>query len=292
MRGPPAGVKALLVDLDDTLLDYTGGVDTCWEAACAAVAAPAGIDVGALVDAVARIRRWFWSDPERHRRERADMLRAWQRIVAHALQRLGAPSEDLAAAVAHDFAARRWATMRLFPDAREALECLQARGVALALVTNGDSSHQRRKVEQYDLARFFDVIVIEGEFGAGKPHESVYLHALERLGARRAEAWMVGDHLEWDVAAPQRLGLRGIWLDRDGGGLVGDSPVRPDLIIRSLRELVDPLSLPSPRDDGEEIRNLSAPCPPDGEQGITPPSRPPGREGADLSVEAAGPPPS
>jgi putative hydrolase of the HAD superfamily len=265
-------VTILLVDLDDTLLDYTGGVDACWEAACAGPAGPAGMDVEALVQAIARTRRWFWSDPERHRRERTDMLQAWRRIVAHALDGLGEPGEDTAAAIARDFAERRWATMRLFPDAREALERWRARGVRLALVTNGDASHQRRKVWQYDLARFFDVIVIEGEFGAGKPDESVYRHALERLGARPREAWMVGDHLEWDVAAPQRLGLRGIWLDRAGQGLAVDSPVRPDLIIRTLRDL--------------------SPFPPDGEEGIPPSSRPPGRQGGDLSVEAAGPPPS
>ena len=47
---------------------------------------------------------------------------------------------------------------------------------------------------------------------------------------------MVGDHLEFDVAGPQRLGLRGIWLDRPGAGLA-DSPVRPHRVIRSLSEL-------------------------------------------------------
>jgi beta-phosphoglucomutase-like phosphatase (HAD superfamily) len=31
-------VKALLLDLDDTLLDYSGGAERCWAEACAAVA--------------------------------------------------------------------------------------------------------------------------------------------------------------------------------------------------------------------------------------------------------------
>ena len=35
-------MKTLLVDLDDTLLDYSGGVDECWTAACETIAAPAG----------------------------------------------------------------------------------------------------------------------------------------------------------------------------------------------------------------------------------------------------------
>ena len=46
----------------------------------------------------------------------------------------------------------------------------------------GDSfispEQQRDKIERHRLAGFFDVIVIEGEFGAGKPDEVVYRHAL------------------------------------------------------------------------------------------------------------------
>jgi putative hydrolase of the HAD superfamily len=237
-------MKALLVDLDDTLLDYSGGVDECWSVACESVTAPAGVDAAALIDAVRKARRWFWDDPERNRRERVDMLGAWRKIVSSGLDRMGAPNAALAAAVAEDFAARRWAVMRLFPGVAEALGRLRDGGVAMALVTNGDKSQQRRKIERYDLARYFDAILIEGEFGAGKPEEIVYRHVLERLGVPAREAWMVGDNIEWDVAAPQRLGLRGVWVDRDGMGLAATGGVRPHRIIREFRELADPT--PSP----------------------------------------------
>ena len=106
-------------------------------------------------------------------------------------------------------------------------------------MTNGDRSQQRRKVEQFDLARFFDVILIEGEFGAGKPDESVYRHVLDALKARPSEAWMVGDNLEWDVAAPQRLGLRGVWVDAHGLGLPMRTSTRPDLMIAAFTEILD-----------------------------------------------------
>jgi putative hydrolase of the HAD superfamily len=232
-------MKTLLVDLDDTLLDYSGGVDECWTAACRTVAASAGVDTSSLVDAVRKARRWFWDDPERHRRERVNMLSAWSKIVANGFERLGAPNDALAAAAAEDFAARRWEVMRLFPGVVEALGRLRDGGVTMALVTNGDKSQQRRKIERYDLARFFDVILIEGEFGAGKPEETVYRHVLERLGVVATEAWMVGDNLEWDVAGPQRLGLRGIWVDRAGTGLAPDSTVRPHRIIREFPEICE-----------------------------------------------------
>ena len=230
-------MNVLLVDLDDTLLDYSGGVDESWELACAECL-PAGMDPTVVNKAIARSRRWFWDDAARHRRERVDMMGAWTKIAAHALEALGAPAHPHAAGIAESFAARRWERMALFPGVHDALRRLRARGVALGLVTNGDKRHQRRKIEQHDLARYFDVMVIEGEFGAGKPEEAVYRHALAALTARPEHAWMIGDNLEWDVAAPQRLGLKGAWIDAAGVGLAEGADARPDLILRAFTEFV------------------------------------------------------
>ncbi len=233
-------MRALLLDLDDTLLDYSGGVDGCWAGACA----DAGAEVGhaALVAALAETRRSFWSDPVTNRRERVDMLRAWTSIAAQALERCGGDPR-LGAAIAEAFAARRRAVMRLFPDAVRFLTALRDRGVPLALVTNGDAREQRAKIERHDLARFFGAIVIEGEFGAGKPDAEVYQTALATLGVTPGpDVWMVGDHLEFDVAGPQRLGLRAAWLDRPGTGVPAGAAVRPDRIMRDLDEMTVTLS--------------------------------------------------
>jgi putative hydrolase of the HAD superfamily len=225
----------VLLDLDDTLLDYSGGVDDCWHAACA-TGAP-DIAQAALVAALAVERRAFWKDPEHNRRERVQMLRAWTQIASLALERCGGDPR-LGVTIAEAFAARRHAVMALFPEARQFLTILRGRGVPLGLVTNGDAREQRAKIERHDLARFFDAIVIEGEFGAGKPDAIVYQTALARLGVTPGpEVWMAGDHLEFDVAGPQQLGLRGAWLDRSGVGIPAGSTIRPDCVVRNLDEL-------------------------------------------------------
>jgi len=230
-------VKSLLLDLDDTLLDYSGGVDECWSASCTAGCADGVLDAATLIGAVAASRRWFWDDAERHRRERVNMLGAWTKIVEHALESLGRPDPALASTIASEFADRRRARMKLFPDVIGCLASWRAQGIPLGLVTNGDATQQRDKIARHALANYFEVIVIEGEFGAGKPDEAVYRHALKALGVSGADTCMVGDHLDFDVAGSQALGIQGIWIDRSNTGLPQSCRVRPDRIIHSLAEL-------------------------------------------------------
>ena len=108
----------------------------------------------------------------------------------------------------------------------------------LALVTNGPSATQRAKIERFALAPFFQHIQIEGELGFGKPEDQAYLHAMETLGVRPDQTWMIGDNLEWEVAAPQRLGIHAIWFDGFSRGLPQDATIRPDRIIQAHHQLL------------------------------------------------------
>ncbi|HEY7366203.1 MAG TPA: HAD family hydrolase [Methylomirabilota bacterium] len=232
-------MRTLLFDLDDTLLDYSACQDACWAASCTAVAQPAGVDPAALTAAIEEVRRWFWNDPGRHRAERTDMVGAWAKIAELGLGQVGGPGDGLPRRIAEDFAERRRAAERLFPDALGTLDALRGRGVPLGLITNGDARLQRGKIARHGLAPYFGVVVIEGEFGAGKPDAAVFHHALTGLGADPVGTWMVGDHLVWDVDGAQRVGLRAAWIDRRRAGLPAGQPVQPERIIHALDELLD-----------------------------------------------------
>jgi putative hydrolase of the HAD superfamily len=162
------------------------------------------------------------------------MLGAWTKIAARALEACGETDPRTAGAIAEIYATRRRAAWRLFPEAAAFLTRLRELRIPLALVTNGDARQQRDKITRHDLAGWFDAILIEGEMGYGKPDEQVYREALRRLGVPATDAWMVGDHLEFDVGAPQRLGLRGVWVDRAGAGLPANADVTPYRIVRDL----------------------------------------------------------
>jgi putative hydrolase of the HAD superfamily len=233
-RGPGGPVRAVLFDLDDTLIDHSGAVEACWDAACARAGA-AGVDPALLARTVRDVRAWFWSDPVRHARERVATLDAWTKIAAAALERLRSPSILLARALATDFAARRMATTALFDDARPCLQALRARGLPLGLVTNGDAVMQREKLARFALEPYFDVVVIEGELGVGKPDAAVYRHALDTLGVPAESTLMIGDNFAWDVAGANAVGITGVHLDRHGHGAPSSPPDVP--VIRTLHDV-------------------------------------------------------
>src|SRR5258708_3362925 len=88
---------AILLDLDDTIIDYGGGADASWRRVCDDAAAQvAGLDAHTLLDEIARVRRWYWSDPERHRSGRADLRVASCQIIEQALATLGCARIGLA----------------------------------------------------------------------------------------------------------------------------------------------------------------------------------------------------
>ena len=243
--------RAILVDLDDTILDDHGGVHVAWQETCEAFAQRLnGLGVEPFLQAVHRVAAWYWSDPERHRVGRQDLRGTTAWIVGEALRSLGREDDALARAIAHAYRDRRDALVRPFPGAVDALATLKARGLLLALVTNGAASAQRAKIERFDLARYFDFILVEGEFGAGKPEERVYRAAMEALGSSPDETWMVGDNLEWEVAVPQRLGLTTVWVDHARRGLPPNPPARPHHVVHALADLpgLVPSRSPAPRD--------------------------------------------
>ncbi len=244
--------RAILFDMDDTLIHAYAQPEKAWHAIAHEFAdALHPLPPVVVAEAVNRVSDAFWSDPERHRWGRLQITDARSTIVAEAFEALGRhghppPDPALTRTLATRYGTYREENMYLFDGAHEVVDWFRDQGVRLALVTNGTSEAQRKKIERFDLGHRFHHIQIEGEAGFGKPDERAYRHALGALGVEAHETWMVGDNLEWEVIAPQRLGIHAIWHDAHHRGLPPASPARPDRIIRSLRELL-PMGMPAPR---------------------------------------------
>jgi putative hydrolase of the HAD superfamily len=125
-----------------------------------------------------------------------------------------------------------YADVRLYPDADEALRRLKDSGVKLALVTNALQSDVDAILPKIGLTNFFDITVASDTLGKTKPDSAVFLFALEGLGVEADEAMCVGDDVEKDCEAAERIGIRSLLIDRrrELSGRVE--------AIRDLRELL------------------------------------------------------
>ena len=238
----PALPRAILFDLDDTLIRAYAQPEEAWTRLLHVFAVELDAHDPAAIErvraAVMEESRAFWSDQAAAAKWRLDIGGARRLATRAGLRRLGRTDDDLADRIADAFTELRRSEYRLYPDALATVDALRARGVKLALVTNGASVMQRPKIARFDLEHRFDHIQIEGEFGQGKPELAVYRHALERIGCEACDAWMVGDNYEWEVVAPQKLGICGIWYNPFDVEIPPHA-TRPTRVIKRLSELVE-----------------------------------------------------
>jgi phosphoserine phosphatase len=234
---------AILLDLDDTLVVEESAADAAFLATAEVAAARHAVDAAALArTARARARELWRAGPVYDYGEGTLGMSSWEALWCRwegdaaeirsarewaagyrgaawriALADHGVVDVALAEELGERFGAERRLRHEAFPDARPALEALR-RSHALALVTNGASCLQREKLAGSGLGEDdFDAVVISGDLGVGKPDSAIFVHTLSELGVAADRAVMIGDSLERDIAGAAALGIRGIWLNRDGG---------------------------------------------------------------------------
>ena len=100
----------------------------------------------------------------------------------------------------------------LYEDVLPVLAGLRAHGLKLGLVSNGG-----REISDFVAHHRLDVdcAVASRAHGWIKPHESIFLAALDLIGVEPGDAAMVGDSVEDDIEGAAALGMRAILIDRD-----------------------------------------------------------------------------
>lgn len=232
--------KVVLLDLDNTMvtssiprINYWNAVTTRYESSLSPV------EPEVLSAAIIRWGDYFWGNNGRNMKWRLYLRDARRKIVELAFNDLKIGDIELANRIADDFSDLREKgdnMSSLVPGSIETVRNLRKKGISLALLTNGSSKCQRSKLERFNLTPLFDHILIEGELGYGKPDLRIYQDALERLSAKREETWIIGDNPLWDVMAPQKLGIRGVWITNNNR----NEPENfcPFLTIRSFPDIL------------------------------------------------------
>jgi HAD superfamily hydrolase (TIGR01549 family) len=143
----------------------------------------------------------------------------------------------------HDILAQ-WEASPVYDFARPSLDAVRAMGFRTGLVSNTlmPAIHIRRRLREAGVLDLFECTVFSAEFGTGKPHPSIFRHALDTLGVRPEDAWYVGDKPQRDVCGAHGVGMFAVLVDGPEVKHVDDGPEYvPDLRIRDISVLPEVL---------------------------------------------------
>lgn len=224
------GVRALVLDVDDTIVDTRDAMVVAGTQAAAAVWPHRTEEHRAMAQR-------YYDDPEGWFPRYASGEVAFEVMRARRLSEVAAAFGVEVAEGAHrsyeeTYAPAFRSAQRLFPDVPDLLAAAAGEGLPVALLTNSAHAPTRVKLEALGLLERFDVVVTTDTLGFGKPDPRVYLEACRLLGAEPDGVVCLGDNLEWDVLGAEAAGLRAVWLDREGRGTS-----EPVASVRGLDEL-------------------------------------------------------
>jgi putative hydrolase of the HAD superfamily len=219
-------IKAVLFDLDDTLIDRAGGfVHMCrhWYRTLPADGRPDDEDRFA-----ARMAEWDRDGLAKHEIY-GNLLRWWPGCFASVEAAIDCHRTQIAPFTALD---RR---------TRALLVRLRRERIATAIVTNGTAASQRSKVRHWGLPDLVGAIVVSEEVGAAKPDPAIFRHALDAIGADPTSTLFVGDRPVADVFGARRLGMLTAWVDHGRNWEIAEPP--PDYVIAGAWEVGDLLGV-------------------------------------------------
>lgn len=115
------------------------------------------------------------------------------------------------------------------------LAALAARGIPVAILTNGWSPLQEKKVAR--ALAFRGPLLVSDTIGALKPARTAFRRLVATLGMPAERCWYVGDNPQADVLGALDAGLNAVWFDWEGVAYPAGAPA-PTLRIGALDELM------------------------------------------------------
>jgi putative hydrolase of the HAD superfamily len=203
-------IRAVLLDLDDTVFDHRHSSRVALQAVHERHASLAAIPFETLDQAHSRILEEFHAHVL-FGRIALDEARAerFRRLFGVA----GFDADTaLAQAAASLYRKEYQAARRAVAGAAALLQALRRRA-RVGIVSNNLLDEQQDKLRYCDLAAHVDELVVSEHAGVMKPDPAIFHVALERLGASAPEAVMIGDSWAADVVGARRAGIRAVWFN-------------------------------------------------------------------------------
>lgn len=233
-RSTFADARAVLMDIDGTLLDSVEAQTQCWLRVLQ--------DFGYAVD-YRQVRSRIGLGPDRVLKELCGISEASARA-----QRLLPIREELLRS--HDLP-----QLQTLPGVYEFVRRVQASGAKLAVVTSAYRSEALALLGAAQLLTDFDHVVCREDVGATKPAPGGLQVALERMGVDREDALVVAS-TPYDLAAAHAAQVPCVAVQ--SGGWPDSALLGQGHAYRDLADLLGHWDSPAP----ESRRPLSSPPPP------------------------------
>ncbi len=200
-----SGYPFVLFDIDHTLFDFEAGKAVAF----AAVLREQGIDDPKPLEPIfSAVEQPLWRGLEQGELT-LDTLNDAR--FAGLVERAGLDADP--SAMANAYLAWLGRSGGLIDGARRLLDTLAGRCV-LGLASNGYSAVQRARIDNFDLAPYFDAVVISDEIGVAKPDTRFFDEAIRQLGnPEPSDVLMVGDSLSSDMEGGRRSGTATCWFN-------------------------------------------------------------------------------
>ncbi|MCM1164416.1 MAG: HAD family hydrolase [Lachnospiraceae bacterium] len=94
-----------------------------------------------------------------------------------------------------------------------AAQCLEffSRKYKIGVIANQSLGTERR-LENYGLLQYIDLIAASAEEGVEKPDKRIFEIALNRSGCKARDAVMIGDRIDNDIVPANSLGMHTVWV--------------------------------------------------------------------------------
>jgi putative hydrolase of the HAD superfamily len=130
------------------------------------------------------------------------------------------------------------------PEVSHVLEKLQRKN-RLAIASNSQRLFTLPELRKYDIERYFSCLVFSSDVRACKPSPKVFTEVCRIMKVHPQRTIFVGDNLFDDIWGAKRIGMKTVWVNRDGvSGLpAGHERPAPDreltgLSYRELPEII------------------------------------------------------
>ena len=209
-------LRGIFFDLDDTLIAYSDAVQQAIEqtAQCGQKFYPE-LTTSRLLEAMTRsYHKTFGSGTPGYKRlATLPTTQLRQQLTELSLVELGVPVEPVLVAYLQEcYTQAEAAFLKPFPDTQATLRALKPHYV-LGIITNGPGPLQREKLAQLNLTSWFDVIIVDSEYGSPKPDPNLFLHAASQAKLDKSELMFVGNAVDADIEGANGAGWCSVHLN-------------------------------------------------------------------------------